>query len=87
MDRRFVLIVASLFIIVFGLTFWWLGRSPSDPSGMASPAIASGEEVDADVYFRDCNEVKAAGRQPLLAGQPGYRKELDPDGTGVACPP
>lgn len=87
MDRKFFLVLGALFTVVFAMTFWWLGRPANDPSGMASPAIASGEPISEDVYFQDCSEVKAAGRQPLLAGQPGYRKELDPDGTGVACPP
>jgi len=39
----------------------------------------------ADVYYKNCAAVKAAGKAPLLAGQPGYRTALDRDGDGVAC--
>ncbi|WP_309611641.1 excalibur calcium-binding domain-containing protein [Sphingomonas sp.] len=39
------------------------------------------------ISFANCGEVRAAGKAPLLAGRPGYRHELDPDGTGLACMP
>lgn len=39
------------------------------------------------VYYPGCNAVRAAGKAPLLAGQPGYRSEMDGDGDGVACEP
>lgn len=38
-------------------------------------------------YFRRCDDVRAAGRAPLYAGEPGYRVGLDRDGDGVACEP
>jgi len=44
-------------------------------------------EADDGVYYDGCNEVRAAGKAPLLAGQPGYRAEMDGDGDGVACEP
>lgn len=37
------------------------------------------------VFYRNCDEVRAAGKAPLLRGQPGYRRKLDPDRDGVAC--
>jgi len=40
-----------------------------------------------DVHYSGCNEVRAAGKAPLLADQPGYRSEMDGDGDGVACEP
>ena len=40
-----------------------------------------------DVYFRGCNEARAAGAAPILRGQPGYRPGLDGDGDGIACEP
>ena len=46
-----------------------------------SPPAASG------VYYRGCNEVRAAGAAPLYRGQPGYRPEMDGDGDGIACEP
>lgn len=39
------------------------------------------------VYFRNCNEARAAGAAPLYRGQPGYRVEMDGDGDGIACEP
>ena len=38
-----------------------------------------------DVYYPNCAAVKAAGKSPLLRGQPGYRPGLDRDGDGRAC--
>ena len=86
MDRRYVLIVAAISILAFMLVFWW-PSGKSDPSGMQSPAMLEGKPISKDVYFKDCTEVRKAGRAPLMAGQPGYRRELDADGTGMACPP
>ncbi len=37
------------------------------------------------VYYEDCDEVRAAGADPIRVGDPGYRPELDPDGDGVGC--
>ena len=44
-------------------------------------------EIERSVYYSGCNEVRAAGRAPLYAGQPGYREGLDGDSDGVACEP
>ena len=38
-----------------------------------------------EVYYPNCAAVKAAGKSPLLRGQPGYRPGLDRDGDGRAC--
>lgn len=40
-----------------------------------------------DVYFRGCDEVRAAGLAPLYRGQPGYRPGMDGDNDGIACEP
>jgi micrococcal nuclease len=37
------------------------------------------------VYYSSCSRVRAAGKAPLLRGQPGYRAGLDGDHNGVAC--
>ncbi len=38
------------------------------------------------VYYKNCDAVRAAGKAPLYAGQPGYETpRLDRDGDGVAC--
>ena len=43
--------------------------------------------VEASVHYSGCNEVRAAGKAPLYAGQPGYRSDMDGDGDGIACEP
>lgn len=41
----------------------------------------------ASVYYRNCNEARAAGVTPLYRGDPGYGAHMDGDGDGVACEP
>jgi hypothetical protein len=36
-------------------------------------------------YYRNCAEVRAAGKAPLRRGDPGYAAHLDRDGDGIAC--
>ncbi|MEP7351091.1 MAG: excalibur calcium-binding domain-containing protein [Sphingorhabdus sp.] len=43
--------------------------------------------VEQSVHYSGCNEVRAAGKAPLFAGQPGYREGMDGDGDGIACEP
>ena len=37
------------------------------------------------VYYKNCDEARAAHAAPIHIGEPGYRKGLDRDGDGVAC--
>ena len=39
----------------------------------------------ATAYYPNCSAVRAAGAAPIYAGQPGYSRQLDRDGDGVAC--
>jgi endonuclease YncB( thermonuclease family) len=57
-----------------------LAQRQSHTSRAAAPVVGS-------VYFRNCNEARAAGAAPLYRGQPGYRPEMDGDGDGIACEP
>jgi hypothetical protein len=64
--------------------------SPSAPTSppVAPPTTRTTTETDpppASVYYRNCTEVRAAGKAPLYRGDPGYRSGLDRDGDGVAC--
>ncbi len=47
--------------------------------------INSTENNNSHVYYKNCKEVKNAGKAPLYAGQPGYSRKLDRDSDGVAC--
>lgn len=40
---------------------------------------------NANVVYPNCAAVRAAGRAPLYAGEPGYHPALDRDHDGIAC--
>ncbi|HWD82566.1 MAG TPA: excalibur calcium-binding domain-containing protein [Kribbella sp.] len=42
-------------------------------------------EPSDSTYYANCAAVRAAGKAPLYAGEPGYSSHLDRDGDGVAC--
>ncbi|HEY7009563.1 MAG TPA: DUF1524 domain-containing protein [Jatrophihabitantaceae bacterium] len=61
---------------------------PRTAAGRAAPAPAKATPTpppSSSVYYANCTAVRAAGKAPLLKGQPGYRAALDRDGDGVAC--
>lgn len=41
----------------------------------------------ANIYYKNCDAVRAAGVAPIRTGDPGYSRKLDRDGDGVACEP
>ena len=55
------------------------------PAALMSPDEAA--RVEASVTYAGCNDVRALGKAPLYAGQPGYRADMDGDGDGIACEP
>ena len=60
----------------------------SDAATPATKPVAILHDViDATTYYSGCNEVRALGKAPLYAGQPGYREEMDGDLDGIACEP
>lgn len=66
----------------------WTARAQAP---RAAPAMASApprsSRIEQSVTYSGCNAVRAAGKAPLYAGQPGYRPEMDGDGDGIACEP
>lgn len=50
-----------------------------------APAPAPAPAPDTYEYYPNCTAVRAAGKAPLYANQPGYRPALDRDHDGVAC--
>ena len=52
-----------------------------------TPVVANSAAVEQSVHYSGCDEVRAAGKAPLHAGQPGYREDMDGDGDGLACEP
>lgn len=57
------------------------------PVPQAPPRQSHAPPAPSGVYYRGCNEARAAGAAPLYRGQPGYRPEMDGDGDGIACEP
>ncbi|MFD0682425.1 MULTISPECIES: thermonuclease family protein [unclassified Paenibacillus] len=51
----------------------------------ADPAPTVKEPAPTTVYYKNCTEVKNAGKAPLHRGDPGYRSALDRDNDGIAC--
>ncbi|MCF6093883.1 MBL fold metallo-hydrolase [Microaerobacter geothermalis] len=43
------------------------------------------KETTETVVYKNCTEVRQAGKAPLYRGDPGYSRKLDRDGDGVAC--
>ena len=50
----------------------------------STPSTPSTTPTDTPTY-KDCAEVRAAGKAPLYRGDPGYTPELDRNGDGIAC--
>lgn len=63
----------------------WASRA--DDSAAAPQPRSSQAAAEASVTYAGCNQVRAAGKAPLYAGQPGYRSDMDGDGDGIACEP
>ena len=59
----------------------------ADPPRQPTTGDGTGGATDggAEVYYKNCAAVRAAGKAPLRRGEPGYRSGLDSDGDGVAC--
>jgi hypothetical protein len=57
------------------------------PQPQPNPEPEPEQERDepTDVYYRNCDEARAAGAAPIYAGEPGYRGALDRNKNGVAC--
>ncbi len=53
-----------------------------DPPAREQPRAAP---PDREVYFPNCAAARAAGRENIRRGEPGYRPALDRDNDGVAC--
>lgn len=49
------------------------------------PKARTTTSVPAEVSYANCSQVRAAGKAPLYAGDPGYAAHLDRDHDGVAC--
>jgi hypothetical protein len=55
------------------------------PAPEPAPVVEAPVPAAPVVSYSNCDEVKAAGKAPLAADQPGYASKLDRDGDGIAC--
>lgn len=55
------------------------------PAPTKKPKAKATKQPVQDVYYKNCTAVRAAGADPIYAGDPGYSSKLDRDGDGVAC--
>jgi len=63
----------------------WATRGDGKP---AAPLSAKDRKaIEQSAHYAGCDEVRAAGKAPLHAGDPGYSLEMDGDGDGIACEP
>ena len=70
-------------VVLGGLGGYAWSRMPP----AATQSSAERARIEQSVTYSGCNEVRAAGKAPLYAGQPGYREDMDGDGDGIACEP
>ena len=54
-------------------------------AALISGALLGAGVANADVYYENCSEARAAGVTPLHEGDPGYAPHLDRDHDGIAC--
>jgi len=54
-------------------------EAPAPEPEPAAPAPA------VEVYYKNCDAVRAAGAAPIYAGTPGYASHLDRDKDGIGC--
>lgn len=64
---------------------WDYRKNPSSPATAGTPRPATPTAPATTVTYANCAVVRAAGKAPLLRGQPGYAPKLDRDNDGVAC--
>ena len=61
------------------------------PQGLVAPPSTKKQAVvdpgsgGGSAYYKNCAAVKAAGKAPILRGQPGYASHLDRDNDGIGC--
>ncbi|HZG88119.1 thermonuclease family protein [Paenibacillus sp.] len=61
-------------------------REPATPAPAPAPAPAKKPAPsESNVFYKNCTEVRNAGKAPIRRGDPGYSTKLDRDGDGIAC--
>jgi hypothetical protein len=62
-----------------------IGEPKPKPKPKPSPEPKPTQEPEPEPYYKNCDAVRAAGKDPIHRGDPGYGRHLDRDGDGVGC--
>jgi hypothetical protein len=90
MSEKIILLGSILFGAVGGIAWSELPSADRASPRAANPALTArvvAPPTDPNVRYSGCDEVRALGKAPLYADQPGYREDMDGDGDGIACEP
>lgn len=60
-------------------------NSTANTGGSSSSYTPPAQSSGGNVYYPNCDAVRAAGKAPLYRGQPGCSTKLDRDKDGIAC--
>jgi uncharacterized protein (DUF3084 family) len=60
-------------------------RASTQTNDDPPPVEEEPDDEPAEVYYKNCDAVRAAGKAPLHRGEPGYASHLDRDNDGIAC--
>jgi outer membrane biosynthesis protein TonB len=60
-------------------------KTKTAPKKKPKPRPTRTKTKPAEVSYANCAAVRAAGADPIRAGDPGYSRKLDRDGDGVGC--
>ncbi|TFD34254.1 DUF1524 domain-containing protein [Cryobacterium cryoconiti] len=55
------------------------------PDPEPAPAAPAPAPAPVDVYYENCDAVRAAGAAPIQAGSPGFQPKFDRDKDGIGC--
>lgn len=63
----------------------FLAAADADPVAPPAAAPPPPAPAPANVYYANCDAVRAAGAAPIYRGDPGYSSRLDREGDGIGC--
>jgi len=62
-----------------------VSRTQEETQEKQGTQATQSKETTETVVYKNCTEMRQAGKAPLYRGDPGYSRKLDRDGDGVAC--
>ena len=62
-----------------------VAEAPAPEPEPVAPAPEPAPAPAPEVYYKNCDAVRAAGAAPIYAGTPGYASHLDRDQDGIGC--